>query len=247
MFSAIFNRGFDLLGRHFVLIFGTAFFIMGLPSVLGAIFLYNTTGNAEGRLFESLFTHGWLTAAYTVACVALYLINYSVITEIAVTGIARSEFRLGEALSRSLLNIIPLLILFFLCGLMVLVGFILLIIPGIILMLAQSVACTAYIAEGKTGILAAISRSYDLTRGHRWTLLAIFLCVGLLEFVIEAIAEAPMQLVGQGLPQPLIIAASTLINTMSDAFSLVFGVAAYVCLRQAQEGQPTNSVADIFG
>lgn len=247
MFSAIFNRGFDLLGRHFVLIFGTAFFIMGLPSVLGAVFLYNATGNAEGRLFESLFTHGWLTAAYAVLCVALYLINYSVITEIAVTGLARSKFRLGAALSRSLLNIVPLLILFILCGLMILAGFILLIVPGIIIGLGLSVACTAYIAEGKIDILAAISRSFDLTRGHRWTLLAVFICVALLEFVIEAIAEAPMLFVGQGLPQPLIIGVSTLINTLSDAFSLVFSVAAYVCLRQAQEGQPTDSAADIFG
>lgn len=247
MFSAIFNRGFDLLGRHFVLIFGTAFFIMGLPSVLGAVFLYNTTGNADGRLFEALFTNGWLTIAYTVACVALYLINYSVITEIAVTGLARSEFRLGDALGRSLMNIIPLLILFVLCGLMVLCGFIVLIIPGIIIGLGLSVACTAYIAEGNIDIFAAMSRSFDLTRGHRWALLGVFICVGLLEMVISAIAEAPMLLVGQDLPQPLIIGASTLINTLSDAFSLVFSVAAYVCLRQAKEGQPTDSAADVFG
>lgn len=247
MFSAIFNRGFDLLGRHFVLIFGTAFFIMGLPSVLGAIFLYTTTGNADSRLFESLFTHGWPAVAYAVLCAALYLINYSVITEIAVTGLARSEFRLADALGRSLMNIIPLLILFCLCGLLVGLGFMLLVIPGIILMLALSVTCTAYIAEGKTGITDAMQRSFELTRGHRWALLGVFICVGLLEMVIGAIAEAPMLLVGQDLPQPLLIGASTLINTLSDAFSLVFSVAAYVCLRQAKEGQPTDSAADVFG
>ncbi|ADU14908.1 YciC family protein [Asticcacaulis excentricus] len=247
MFSAIFNRGFDLLGRHFVLIFGTAFFIMGLPSVLGAVFLYDLTGYTNDKLFESLFTHGWPTVAYAVLCVALYLINYSVITEIAVTGLARSEFRLSDALGRSLMNIVPLLILFVLCGLLVGLGFILLVVPGIILMLALSVSCTAYIAEGKTGITDAMSRSFDLTRGHRWALLGVFICVGLLETVIGTIAEAPMLFVGQDLPQPLVIGASTLINTLSDAFSLVFSVAAYACLRQAKEGHPTNSAADVFG
>ncbi|BEV11815.1 glycerophosphoryl diester phosphodiesterase membrane domain-containing protein [Asticcacaulis sp. DW145] len=246
MFSAIFNRSFELLGRHFVLVFGTAFFIMGLPSVLGALYLYNLTGQTTDSLFESLFTQGWPTALYAVLSVALYLINYSVITEIAVTGIARTQWRLGEALRRSLVNIVPLMILFVLCGLMIGLGFLLLIVPGIILMLALSVACTAYIAEGKTGIFEAIQRSFDLTRGHRWSLLGVYLCLGLLQWVVGAIAEAPLIFVGEGLPQPLLIGASTLISTMSDAFSLVFSVAAYVCLRQAREGQPADSAADVF-
>ncbi|UDF04912.1 hypothetical protein [Asticcacaulis sp. AND118] len=246
MFTAIFSRAFDLLGRHFVVIFGTAFFILGVPSMLGAVFLSDLAAEVDNNLYESLFSNFGPVAGYALVGLALYMINYSIITEIAVTGLARSEFRLSDALGRSLINIVPLLIVTALCMLMNICGFLLLIIPGIILMQATSVACTAYVAEGGIGIIGAIKRSFALTRDNRWALLGLFICVGVLQGVLTGIAEAPLEYVGQELAQPVFLAVSGLINAMGDVFTLVFSVAAYVCLREAKEGKPAESAADVF-
>jgi len=69
-----------------------------------------------------------------------------------------------------------------LLGLAMSVGFILLIIPGIILMLMFFCAPAVYL-DGKAGILDSFSVSRNITRGNRLTILGLFLVNSLLAFL----------------------------------------------------------------
>ena len=69
-----------------------------------------------------------------------------------------------------------------LSGLAVSVGFILLIIPGIILMLMFTCAPAVYL-DGKAGVLDSLSVSTNITRGNRLTILGLFLVNFLLAFL----------------------------------------------------------------
>lgn len=66
--------------------------------------------------------------------------------------------------------------------LLTLVGFILLIVPGIIISLALSFTLYLVIARD-LGPIEAMKESARLTRGHRWALLGLFLMIGLVNIV----------------------------------------------------------------
>lgn len=73
-----------------------------------------------------------------------------------------------------------------LLSLAVSVGFILLVIPGIILMLMFLCAPAAYL-DGKAGILDSFSVSRNITRGNRLTILGLYLVSSLLVFLATAV------------------------------------------------------------
>ncbi|MFT3996192.1 MAG: hypothetical protein QM667_02205 [Asticcacaulis sp.] len=240
--SNVFNRAFDTLGRQFILLFGTAFVIMGLPSIISYVVVPQFHDDL-GRAFAE-------TPLLVLACglgyILLYSLNLSVLTEIAISGIARREFRLAAALGRGLINMVPLVIIGLLSGFAIGLGLLMLIVPGIILSMALCVTSTAYVAEGGTGLFASFSRSFHLTENHRWALLGLFIILLVAQILLSLIAEAPMALVGQGMARPVIGGVTSLIGVVSDVVTIVFNTAIYAALRDAKEGRPAEATADVF-
>jgi hypothetical protein len=78
-------------------------------------------------------------------------------------------------------------------GVGIVIGFLLIIVPGLILVTIWSVAAPVVVLE-RPGGLNALGRSRDLVRGNGWNVFAVILLlvilVGLVSFVIEAIANS---------------------------------------------------------
>ena len=70
-------------------------------------------------------------------------------------------------------------------GIMVLIGFILLIVPGVILLTRFTAAIPALVIENRTG--DAIDRSWNLTKGHFWHVLGTVFVAGLIGAVVGGI------------------------------------------------------------
>ncbi len=81
------------------------------------------------------------------------------------------------------------LLVAFLVGIVVGVGFLLLIIPGIIFLVFLSVSEPALIVENRRGT-EAMSRSWNLVRGHFWHALVVILVAAIITWVIQGILGA---------------------------------------------------------
>ncbi|MCA3720881.1 glycerophosphoryl diester phosphodiesterase membrane domain-containing protein [Phenylobacterium sp.] len=91
---------------------------------------------------------------------------------------------------------------------LVLLGFVALILPGIVILLMLCVALPAFIPEDLSPI-AALKRSRELTRGNRWRLLGLVLLNGLILIGVGVVVSLPLGL------------ASTLPGPAGGVFSII--------------------------
>ncbi|MCC3860127.1 hypothetical protein [Pseudemcibacter aquimaris] len=113
-----------------------------------------------------------------VAIYAFYYILYAIFiiitldkTHASFHDISFSEY---PYISRAIKAVIPVIGLYILSMILTVLGLLLLIIPGIIVMLTLYLSIPAKLAEN-IGILAALDRSKDLTKGNRWAILGTVL------------------------------------------------------------------------
>jgi len=96
----------------------------------------------------------------------------------------------------ALKNFLPLMGLLIVEWVMVTIGSIFLIVPGIIIALMYYLISMVYIAEGKRGF-AVFSRSAELTKGYRWAILGRIVLFGLIASLAFLILSITIQ--GSGL------------------------------------------------
>lgn len=108
-----------------------------------------------------------LTALASVACILVISEHY--------LGHRLSP---GEAVSRAKGYILPVILLSLLVWFAIAVGMLLLIIPGIILMCGLALATQTLVLESGRSPTAAMSRSWELTKGFRLRMLALIITAG---------------------------------------------------------------------
>lgn len=99
----------------------------------------------------------------------------------------RRDASIGDLFSAAAPAVGSLIIWGILSGIAIGIGFILLIIPGLILLTIWSVGAPAIVVEG-AGPIAAFGRSYDLVRGQAWTVFGVLVCVFLIMLVAYLVA-----------------------------------------------------------
>ena len=127
----------------------------------------------------------------------------------------------------------------FLGGLGILLGFVFLIVPGLILMVRWSAAFALVLSEDESAG-DALGASWEITRGNFWPIFAALL-VGLVPLVVFVVlvgaglgfsgwtADATVEAVLAGV-------AANFIGTLYSAFSTAVGVAVYWMLRAERRG-----------
>ncbi len=114
----------------------------------------------------------------------------------AATIFAVSDLYLGRAASardsyrRVGAKFFRVLLVLLIVGLSVGVGFVLLIVPGFILLCRTAVSVPASMLED-TRPIASIERSMELTKGHGWQIFLIFLLVWVMSYVVAIIFQVP--------------------------------------------------------
>lgn len=99
----------------------------------------------------------------------------------------RRDMTVGELFAAASPAIGSLIVWSILSGVAIGIGFLLLIIPGLILMTIWAVGAPAIVAED-VGPLEAFGRSYELVRGQAWTVFGVLVVVFLIMFVASLIA-----------------------------------------------------------
>ncbi len=115
--------------------------------------------------------------------------------------------------------LLPLMAVSILFAIGVAIGFVFLIVPGLILLTFWSVVAPVTVLE-RPGVLAAFRRSRELVRGNGWPVFTVIVLVGLavvLVSLLAGLAAAPLGSVGRALVQWLVNSAIAPVSALSAA------------------------------
>jgi Membrane domain of glycerophosphoryl diester phosphodiesterase len=130
---------------------------------------------------------------------------------------------IGDAIRRSFARFWPILGVSILVSLGIFVGLILFIIPGIMLAPRWAVALPACVVDN-IGPLAAMRRSAELTRSHRWKILIFtFAFIGVFALYVEAAPE--------GLGQFILAGINVIVSGIVTAYFKIVAAMIYHDLR----------------
>jgi hypothetical protein len=169
----ILDVSFTLYRRHFGALATVALVCTGVPLVL-RLFL-----EAAGGFLANL----WLALVYMIVLVVLNLVATAATVFIVSESYLGRPIAAREALRRAAPYIGRVLACSLLMTLAVMLGFMLLFVPGIILLVGLVLAIPAVVLEPGITATAALSRSWELTRGSRWRVFGLGLVLVVLLYV----------------------------------------------------------------
>lgn len=132
----------------------------------------------------------------------------------------RRDYGIGE-LFRSIQGVLaPLVVNSVLRSIAIAIGFVLLIVPGLILLTVWAVTAPAIVVE-RRGAIEAFGRSWELVRGQSWQVFGVLVVVFLLVLVVTAILTA----IGAAIGAVAIVIAAVVANVLvAPAFALASAV-----------------------
>jgi hypothetical protein len=243
----IFGRGFDALGRNALVFFPLAVLLGGLPSFVSQYWVMSQTMGgpivigSPGLWFLTFTLFGMFVPIATGALLQGF---------VALMVIRQIDGRPAEAASSILagLNmVVPLVVLSILVGLIVTIGLLLVVVPGLILYLVLIVAVPAMVAE-RSGVMRSMVRSEALTSGSKGMIFLVVLLLYLLTIPINLVAGTlgppAIDIFGPGFVAPALTGAVA--ETFRSALHAAIVVSLYVELRRVKEGSGEDALAEVF-
>ncbi|KKJ76890.1 hypothetical protein WH95_10715 [Kiloniella litopenaei] len=155
------------------------------------------------------------------------------------------DISIGECLSKSLSVLVPVILSGLLAYVIILLGTVLLVVPGIFAAICFFVVIPVVVVE-RPGIFASLGRSADLTKGNRWSILGLFLVIMLIAIVLGFISNfITIFFVGTSL-NVIAIVISTVVQVITTTFFLIVGAVTYNNLRNSKEGVSSGEIAAVF-
>ncbi len=154
----------------------------------------------------------YLFRVAAIGVVALLIGVYFTATIISAVRTKNLTKALGNAAGRYVYALAAAIV----TGIIVGIGFILLIIPGIYLLIRLTLAVPSVVLENR-GPIEGIKRSWDLTKGNWWNIFVVLLVVGIVVLVI----------------QTAVTIFSTVLGAAVGEFFAFAGTIAYVLILQA--------------
>jgi hypothetical protein len=174
-----------------------------------ALILYLPLAIVSGAIFTG--TGGLLVVLLVIALgfVTGFIYQGLVVRSVQDLQDGERDLTVGE-LFRSVVPVLGSLILVGIVGgIAEGIGFLLLIIPGVILVTIWAVVAPAIVIENRS--FDAFGRSYELTRGNFWQVLAVIVVLFIIQFIIQRIFGA----IGSGISDSLVpYAIFTLIGSV---------------------------------
>jgi len=229
---------FAVIGRTFVKLANIAVMFVAIPA---AINIAGVALTPVSPIFAVLSVIGAL------ASIVGAILAYGSIFLLAMEDLHGQSASPDAIFKTAMRKFWPLLGLVILMGIGIVLGGILLIVPGVVLALAWSVAMPALVVEDR-GVFESFGRSLALTRHKRWSIFLLFFLVTLVVAVVEVVLFA---LFGgfHGLvsrqPSTINTVLSALVSVVTMPFGAVLSTALFNQLR-GREGYGAEAVAEVF-
>jgi hypothetical protein len=131
--------------------------------------------------------------------------------------------------------VLPLIGAGILAGIAIGLGFLLLVVPGLILLTIWSVIAPVIVVE-RTGVFEAFGRSRALVRGNAWQVFGVIVVVFLIVIVVQAILGA----IGAGIEDSVLlrIVFNVIGSTVTAPIVALVAAVIYFRLREIEQGAP---------
>ncbi|MGD0865099.1 MAG: hypothetical protein ABSA49_06045 [Rhizomicrobium sp.] len=248
--GSVLSNTFAVIGHNFIT-FAVIAAIAGIP---GFAFSWLTTGMTPFGRAQFVAPPGMPPTTYVVILFAGGLLGFvfSCVLQAAlihgtVADLNGRRASFADCVATGLKAFLPLAAIAILAGMGMGIGMILLVVPGIILMVAWSVAIPVRVIERKP-IFEVFGRSWQLTSGYRWPILGLFIIVGIGSAVLQ-FALLPLQgimassTVGGSV---VFLAAATIVGILVSMFGATMAGVMYYELRSAKEGIGPEALAAVF-
>jgi hypothetical protein len=150
---------------------------------------------------------------------------------------------IGACLATGFSRMLPVFGVAILVGIIVGIGSLLLIVPGIIAMCVLYVAMPASVIE-KPGIMGALSRSSELTRGYRGSIFGIVLILFVLGYALSRIETSMFPITLETFRTYMYINIGT--SIVLSALNAVGVAVCYSQLRTEKDGTSVDDLAKVF-
>lgn len=223
----VISLSFRVLGRNLVSFVLLAILVRAAVIAINFLIFANTTSPFIASLTDLVDTLG--TSLLTA------MVAYGTYRELRGTHAG-----LGEVVGRGLSLIVPIFFVGLLVAIIVGLGFVLLIVPGILFATILWVAIPVAVVE-RPGIFAALSRSRDLTKGSRWEIVGLVILIYLpMLALLFALGAMSGTLEGE----TLVIAG--VVEGLFSLFASVAAAVGYFELRTSKEGIDVSEIAAVF-
>jgi hypothetical protein len=229
------NRTLGSTQRNFGIFFALSAILVGAP----AFFVGLMQGDPAGA-------SGALAVAGVVAMIVNLVTAYilqGAITRGAIVDFNGGRANFGDCLRTGVRHAAPLFAIAILITIGVMLGMVLLVVPGIILSIMWAVAVPAHVVEN-VGITGSLGRSRELTKGARWKLFWLFLIFFVVAIGLTMVATVPMSFLAGS---PLVFALFNVVVTiLISVIGAVGASAIYFELRSKKEGVGAEQLAKVF-
>jgi hypothetical protein len=130
-----------------------------------------------------------LPISFAVTVIAGTLYAGMVVTAVGDVQDGKRDFSVNDLASSASHVILPLIGAGILAGIGIGIGFLLLVVPGLILMTIWAVIAPVIVLE-RVGVLQSFGRSRELVRGEGWRVFGVIVSVVIIVFVVRAILGA---------------------------------------------------------
>jgi len=157
------------------------------PLLIGALLVIGIAGVIEGLLSTSGSIILGIVGAL-VGLVAGFLYIGYVVKLVQDVRDGRRDFSVGELFSHATPYLGTLILAGILAGIAIAIGFVLIIVPGLILLTIWAVISPSIVVEGK-GVFESFGRSRELVRGQGWQVFGAIVLTFLIIVVVGIVAS----------------------------------------------------------
>jgi hypothetical protein len=174
--ARVFERIFRIYREQFTLLLPAALVLFVPVAVLNGLIL------AGGSAFALVFTG-------LIALIATFWYQGMVVEAVRDILDGRRDHTVGSLFSSTSPFIAPLIGAGILASIAIAIGFVLVIVPGLILLTIWAVIVPAIVIE-RVGVFDSFGRSRELVRGSGWQVFGVIVVLWLLQFVVSAVVNS---------------------------------------------------------
>lgn len=242
--GAVMERAFAVMRANPLPIFGIAFLFGALPQQLFQLFIESLRTTDP----TAIMGVAALTILSSVFAMFLAGLVAGAIVRVTMAFAEGGKASFGDSVSTGLAKALPLVGLSLLMAIGLMLGFALLLVPGVILLVMWAVASPALVAEN-LGVIEAFGRSRYLTKGARWRVFGLGLVMMVILWILSAMLGVALLVAGgvqYGTASIPFMVFSAVIGTISSAFIGTVQTNLYLALRDWKDGPGTGTLAEVF-
>ncbi len=244
------KRTFGAIGRNWVVFLTLAVLLTGIPRALFQFFMLSAGLQGAGQLNLGRV---WAALPTGLIMMVASAVLQAALVHGTVVDLNGRKASFGDCLATGLRYLLPVIAIAILESIALVFGFVLFIVPGVIMVLVWFVAVPAEVTE-RTGVFGAFSRSADLTRNHRWSLLGLVVVYIILSAVIGGVIGAVLGGVifgalGVAGTEPTVllqVAVSLIVQPLQTMIATAGIASVYYELRSIKEGIGPETLAAVF-